>query len=59
MSGILSGYERPPIGVTPKFLWEEARIHELFEAMMRYRQAGKQFPEEWIEEFNELIKKEY
>lgn len=47
-----------PIGLKPRFIAEEERIHEIFEAMMRFRQARMKIPEEWIEEFNELIAKD-
>ena len=46
--------EKPPIGLRPRFIYEEHRIEEIEEAMGRYRDAGKTVPKEWTEEHNEL-----
>lgn len=48
---------KPPLGLKPRNIFEEERIHEIFQAMMRYKQAHKEIPEEWIEEFNDLIRR--
>jgi uncharacterized FlaG/YvyC family protein len=47
--------EKPPIGLKPRFIHNEQRIHEIVEAMNRYIQVNKQIPIEWIDEYNELV----
>lgn len=47
---------KPPIGIKPKFVWEEERIGDLLEAMLRYSNVGWVIPKEWIEELDELNK---
>lgn len=48
---------KPPLGLKPRNIFEEERIHEIFQAMMRYRQSHQEIPEEWIEEFNDLMRR--
>lgn len=45
---------KPPIGIIPKKLWQEQRLSELAAAIIRYLDAGKFPPEEWLDEFDEL-----
>lgn len=54
--------QRPPLGIIPQFIHEEKRIKELSSAISRRLCDGKfvpsnEIPIEWIEEFNELVKK--
>jgi hypothetical protein len=49
--------EKPPLGLRPRYIAEEARLNEVCEAIARYYQAGYPFPMEWIEEYNELTEK--
>lgn len=44
----------PPIGVRPRWSWDEARVQELSEAFVRYSEAKKDIPLEWIDELREL-----
>lgn len=44
--------ERPPIGLTPKFIHDQERMHEIFAAINRYNEAGVEIPNEWWQEFN-------
>lgn len=46
---------KPPIGLVPKYIRQEQRISEIFEAIVRYFEARKRIPDEWIEEYHELI----
>jgi hypothetical protein len=46
--------EKPPIGLIPRFIFEEERLEEIEDAMDRYRAAGKKIPEEWIRERTEI-----
>ncbi|WP_270568531.1 hypothetical protein, partial [Bacillus sonorensis] len=48
-------YEKPPIGVKPRFIHDEQRAEELSNAMMRYIQVNRKIPAEWLEEYNELV----
>lgn len=41
---------KPPLGLMPEFIWKEQRIDELYQAIMRYVNAGKAVPIEWITE---------
>lgn len=34
--GMVRHYRRPPLGVTPQWVWREKRIHELVDAIQRY-----------------------
>nr|BDD48131.1 hypothetical protein 47 [Balneolaceae bacterium] len=49
--------DKPPIGITPRFLWIEDRLKELNQAIDRYAEADKDIPAKWIRERNELINK--
>ena len=49
---------KPPLGLRPRRVADHARYIEICEAISRYYNAGEQIPVEWIEEYNELAKKE-
>jgi len=49
-------FEKPPLGLQPKWLCAEIRIKEIFSAMNRYYSYKKVIPVEWVEEYNELCK---
>ena len=44
--------EKPPIGIIPEWLWEEQRLSEIHNAVTRYREAGKEIPQQWEDEIN-------
>lgn len=46
---------KPPLGLTPSFVYKRERINEIIEAMNRYIQAEYPIPVKWIEEYNELV----
>lgn len=50
-------YKKPPLGVKPRFIWEEERIEALQDAMKRHIENGFMVPVEWAQEHNELITK--
>jgi len=52
----MSELEKPPIGLVPKWVCDEARRVEILEAMMRYAYSHKNIPPEWIEELVQLSK---
>lgn len=47
----------PPIGIRPRFIIELQRIEEISGGIIRYLEAKRQIPIEWIEEYNELTSK--
>ena len=49
--------KRPPLGLYPRFLWDEKRLYTVCSAITRYYQAAQELPIEWIEEYNELIRR--
>lgn len=50
---------KPPIGLVPRSVFEvvtrQQRTKDIFAAMQRYAEAGKNVPVEWIDELKELI----
>jgi hypothetical protein len=48
---------KPPLGVTPKYLWLEERLKVVDDAILRYKEAGEPVPCEWISESNEIKEK--
>jgi len=49
--------QKPPIGIIPKWLHNEQRQQQLMAAIIRYADAGRTIPVEWVTEFNELSNK--
>ena len=53
---------KPPIGVMPRVLWEflcdNYRKNSLYEAMCRYVQVGEPIPDELVDEYTEIIKRQ-
>lgn len=47
--------KKPPLGVTPKYIWDSQRLNEIKRAMTDYIQADFKIPVEWVEEYNELL----
>ena len=45
---------KPPLGLKPRFIVEQARIGEIRMAMNRYIDEFKTIPLEWIFEYNDL-----
>lgn len=48
--------ELNPIGITPKYIWLRKRIEDLVSAMDRYTEVGKEYPQEWYDEYIEHSK---
>lgn len=44
-----------PLGLAPKWVWQNNRITQIIEAMNRYITAGREIPIHWVEEYNELV----
>lgn len=49
--------KKPPIGITPRWLLDEEREKEIFDAIKRYQDADYSVPIEWIVELNEITKR--
>lgn len=49
---------RPQIGVMPKEIWENNRMCDLAECIMRHLMYHEPIKEEWVKEYNELAKKQ-
>ena len=48
---------RPPLGAIPRFIVEERRINDLKDAFVRFMDANYPIPQEFIDEYNELVNK--
>ena len=48
-------YKKPPLGIMPRYLWEESRIKELIMAIKRYEKENVPVPNEWLIELKDLI----
>ena len=51
-------FKKPPLGVEPEYIWRHRRIIELIKAVARYEEARIAYPDEWMTEIGELIKRE-
>lgn len=47
---------KPPLGLTPKYIWNSQRLQDISEAIARYTNVGKEIPAEWLEEYNKLVR---
>lgn len=54
----MNGYEKPPLGLRPRFVVRQQRVREILEAIDRYNSAGKATPVEWGEELILLLAEE-
>lgn len=45
----------PPIGVIPKKIHDEKRILEILRAMIRFIEANKPIPQDWVDELRYLL----
>lgn len=49
--------KKPPLGVKPRWLHEEQRLQDLGGAIFRYLSDKMPIQIDWIEEYNEIIKR--
>ncbi len=49
--------EKPPLGAIPKEIWDWKRVEHLKDTFYRFLNANKEIPNEWLEEYNDLVKK--
>jgi hypothetical protein len=50
-------YEKPPLGLVPRYIREKQRLQEIIEAMDRFEKAGKEISYGWLQEYHELSAK--
>ena len=48
--------EKPPLGLMPKFVWENNRRIAIEDAVKRYNMAKMPIPSSWIDELGKLPK---
>lgn len=48
---------KPPLGLRPRWVVDELRMNEISEAITRYMNAGRDIPDEWLEEWQELAER--
>jgi len=46
-----------PLGIMPKDIWELRRLEDIRAAIRRYTSVCMKIPDEWLDEYNELVKK--
>jgi len=49
--------QKPPLGIMPRYIWDESRLIQLEQAIERRIWKVNTIPIEWIEERNELIER--
>ena len=49
--------QRPPLGLKPRWIVDEQRLREVADAINRSRKAGWKVPVEWLDEYDELVRK--
>ncbi len=49
--------KKPPLGVKPRWLHDEQRLQDLGGAIYRYLSDKMPIQTEWIEEYNEILKR--
>lgn len=49
-------YKKPPLGITPKWFWDERRRDEIKEGIIRFMEANHTIPQNWVDEYNDLVK---
>lgn len=50
--------DKPPLGLTPRYIWNTRRMADILDAMKRYSDAQKPIPACWVLELRELINQE-
>ena len=51
----MNKYEKPPLGLEPRWLHDSCRITDILNAMERYADSNMPIPKVWIEELKELL----
>ena len=53
---VKSKRKKPPLGVKPRKLFIEERLNNLSEAISKYLKEYRDCPQNWIDEYNDLVK---
>lgn len=48
--------QKPPLGLTPRYIHDCERIDEILCAIERYTDANMSIPKSWVEELRDLLK---
>lgn len=48
--------EKPPLGITPRYVIDEQRAREIIFGILRFIDAGSPVPREWLEELFDRVK---
>lgn len=51
--------DKPPVGIRPKWVYEQGRIKEILKAMKRYADATLPVPKAWVEELEERMESQW
>lgn len=49
---------KPPLGLMPRYIWNQQRVLMIDAAMDRYKADGREIPSEWLEELDSLQARE-
>lgn len=47
--------KKSPLGLKPRSIHDGVRLYEIKAAIVRYMDADRPIPVEWVQEYNELI----
>jgi hypothetical protein len=50
-----SKIKMPPLGLMPKWRWDEIRVESLCAAIHRYTEAGQPVPQAWVDELKAMV----
>lgn len=53
----MNKYEKPPLGLEPRWLHDSCRITNILNAMERYADSNIPTPKAWIKELKELLQR--
>lgn len=53
----MNKYEKPPLGLEPRWLHDSCRITDILNAMERYADSNISIPKVWIKELKELLQR--
>ena len=48
---------RPPLGITPRYIWLDQRRDDIKAAIVRMMEANRYIPTDWVTEYNDLMSK--
>jgi hypothetical protein len=51
--------DKPPLGIMPRKIWDDRRYFDLVDAINRYVEAKIDPPQEWLDEFSEILWRNY